>query len=137
VNIRLALANLLVASREEFAPAELMRYPKTADLSVLKHRALDVSYDDFVNRILVKDGEDAEALGKQECLTTLEDALKAADNVFVMHNRNDFLMTSENMAWLEATFGDRAVIFPRGGHLGNLYVPDVQEVLVKLATGEK
>ena len=137
VNIRLALANLLVASREEFAPAELMRYPKTADLSVLKHRALDVSYDDFVNRILVKDGEDAEALGKQECLTNLEDAFKAADNIFVMHNRNDFLMTSESMAWLEATFGGRAVIFPRGGHLGNLYIPDVQEVLVKLATGEK
>ena len=61
-----------------------MRYPKTADLSVLKHRALDVSYDDFVNRILVKDGEDAEALGKQECLTNLEDAFKAADNIFVM-----------------------------------------------------
>ena len=85
----------------------------------------------------MKDGEDAEALGKQECLTTLEDAFKAADNIFVMHNRNDFLMTSESMEWLEATFGERAVIFPRGGHLGNLYIPDVQEVLVKLATGEK
>ena len=96
LNIRLALANLLVASREEFAPAELMRYPKTADLSVLKHRALDVSYDDFVNKILVREGEDAAALGEQERLTHLEDALKAADNVFVMHNRNDFLMTAEN-----------------------------------------
>ena len=137
LNIRLALANLLVASREEFAPAELMRYPKTADLSVLKHRALDVSYDDFVNKILVREGEDAAALGEQERLTHLEDALKAADNVFVMHNRNDFLMTAENMAWIEATFGDRAVIFPRGGHLGNLFTAEAQEVLIKLATGEK
>ena len=137
LNIRLALVNLLVASREEFAPPELMRYAKTADLSVLKHRALDVSYDDFVNKILVKEGEDAAALGELERLTHLEDALKTADNVFVMHNRNDFLMTAENMAWIEATFGDRAVIFPRGGHLGNLFIPDVQDVLIKLATGEK
>ncbi|MBO7533589.1 MAG: VacJ family lipoprotein [Victivallales bacterium] len=137
LNIRLALANLLVASREKFAPAELMRYPKTADLSVLKHRALDVSYDDFVNKILVREGEDAAALGEQERLTHLEDALKAADNVFVMHNRNDFLMTAENMAWIEATFGERAVIFPRGGHLGNLFTAEAQEVLIKLATGEK
>ena len=137
LNIRLALVNLLVASREEFAPPELRRYSKTADLSVLKHRALDVSYDDFVNKILVKEGEDAAALGELERLTHLEDALKAADNVFVMHNRNDFLMTAENMAWVEATFGDRAVIFPKGGHLGNLFIPDVQEVLIKLATGEK
>ena len=137
LNIRLALVNLLVASREEFAPPELRRYSKTADLSVLKHRALDVSYDDFVNKILVKEGEDAAALGELERLTHLEDALKAADNVFVMHNRNDFLMTAENMAWIEATFGDRAVIFPRGGHLGNLFTAEAQEVLIKLATGEK
>lgn len=41
-----------------------------------------------------------------------------------MHNADDFLLTTGDVAWMEQVFGDRALIFPRGGHLGNLYYPD-------------
>ena len=135
-NIRLTLANLLVACRAEFAPPELMNFAKTADLDVLKHRALEVSYMDYIHEILVKDGEDAEKLQAAERLTTLEDALKSADNVYILHNRNDFLMKEEDFAWIESMFGERAIICPRGGHLGNLHIPDVRENLIKTVIGE-
>ena len=133
MNIRLSLADLLVACKREFAPEELSKYP----LDYLKCHGLDVSFGDYVNNVLLKDGEDAAAMAAQERLTQLEGPLKAAGNVFVMHNRNDFLMKSEDMAWLEATFGDRANVFPRGGHLGNLFIPDVQAELIKLVEGEQ
>ena len=137
MNIRLTLANLLVACREKFAPPEMLRNPKTADLAALKHRALDVSYRDYIEKMLLKDGEDIMAMAATERLTTLEDALKAADNVFIMHNRNDFLMKPEDFAWIEKTFGSRAILFPKGGHLGSLYLPEIRKVLVNTVISEK
>lgn len=137
MNIRLTLASLLVACREKFAPPEMLLNPKTADLTTLKHRAFDVSYREYIEKMLLKDGEDIMDMAATERLTTLEDALKAADNVFIMHNRNDFLMKQEDFAWIENTFGKRAILFPKGGHLGSLHLPEIRNVLVKTVIGEK
>jgi hypothetical protein len=37
-----------------------------------------------------------------------------------MTNENDFILTGEELDYLRQLFGDRARIYPRGGHLGNL-----------------
>ncbi len=44
--------------------------------------------------------------------------------IFVMHNADDFLLREGDIEWLESTFGDRALIYPRGGHMGNIWYPD-------------
>jgi hypothetical protein len=38
----------------------------------------------------------------------------------VMTNENDFILTREELDYLRQLFGERAKIYPRGGHLGNL-----------------
>lgn len=38
---------------------------------------------------------------------------------YLFHNANDFLLEEGDIAFLEASFLDRAVIFPLGGHCGN------------------
>jgi hypothetical protein len=45
---------------------------------------------------------------------------------------DDFLLTPADVTWFRATFGDKLTEYPTGGHLGNLYLPAVQEALVKL-----
>jgi ABC-type transporter lipoprotein component MlaA len=46
----------------------------------------------------------------------------------VFANRNDFLTSDEDVAWLSALVGpERVRFFPTGGHLGNLHRPEVQE----------
>ena len=48
--------------------------------------------------------------------TTLEN-----NNIYLMHNLDDFLISDEGFAYLEQVFGDRAKFYPYGGHLGNLW----------------
>lgn len=52
----------------------------------------------------------------------------------VFANRNDFLTSDEDIAWLTELVGaERVRFFPRGGHLGNLHRPEVQaEVMSSL-----
>ena len=49
----------------------------------------------------------------------------------IFTNRNDFLYNTEDVRWLEQTFGDRLRLFEDGGHLGNLYRPDVKEAIAR------
>jgi hypothetical protein len=37
-----------------------------------------------------------------------------------MTNENDFILSSAELDYLRQLFGERARIYPRGGHLGNL-----------------
>jgi hypothetical protein len=66
---------------------------------------------------------DLETLNTRNSLKAIQTTLKNK-NIFLMHNMDDFLLSDEDLAFLEETFGDRAIIYPRGGHLGNLWYPD-------------
>jgi len=41
-----------------------------------------------------------------------------------MTNENDFILNKEDLEYLRQLFGERAMIYPRGGHLGNLEYKD-------------
>ncbi len=56
-------------------------------------------------------------------------ALAADPRVSVLTNADDFLLVPEDVLWLRTTLGERATVFPVGGHLGNLWVPEVQEAI--------
>ncbi len=68
-------------------------------------------------------------------LRSVADGLR--DNPKIRHfaNRNDFLTTPEDVAWITATLGAEHVrLFPTGGHLGNLHRPEVQaEIMASIA----
>ena len=46
--------------------------------------------------------------------------LREAPHVAVVHNADDIILADGEIGWLTSVFGDRAKIWPRGGHLGNL-----------------
>lgn len=77
---------------------------------------------------------DMDDLVAQSDLRSVEAGLR--DNPKIRHfaNRNDFLTTPEDVAWLTATLGAELRLFPTGGHLGNLYKPEVQaEIMASIA----
>jgi pimeloyl-ACP methyl ester carboxylesterase len=49
--------------------------------------------------------------------------------VRVVANADDFLLAPEHLRWLEDTLGERLTVFPAGGHLGNLWRPEVQAAI--------
>jgi len=53
-------------------------------------------------------------------LRSIEGYLKSSDKFGVMVNENDFILTGAELKYLQQLFGDRAKVYPRGGHLGNL-----------------
>jgi pimeloyl-ACP methyl ester carboxylesterase len=73
---------------------------------------------------------DVESLLEASGLRGLAAALSSDARVRVFTNQDDFLLSAEDVAWLRETLGERASVFPQGGHLGNLWVPEVQEAIL-------
>ena len=55
-----------------------------------------------------------------QSLRSIEGYLKSSDKFGVVSNENDFILTRADLEYLRKLFGERAMIYPRGGHLGNL-----------------
>ena len=94
--------------------------------------ALHWTFADYLDRVLLPHwrkrhpGADREALIREIGLTALSDYLGRAEKIGVVHNADDIILAEGDLAHLRATFGDRARIWPSGGHLGNmLHGPNV------------
>ncbi len=57
-------------------------------------------------------------------LKSIEGYLKSSSKFGVMLNVNDFILSKGEIDYLRQLFGERAKIYPRGGHLGNLEYKD-------------
>jgi hypothetical protein len=66
---------------------------------------------------------DLDELNARSGLRATRTLLENNKNFYLMHNLDDFLLSEKDITFLENTFGDRAVIYPHGGHLGNLWYP--------------
>jgi len=53
-------------------------------------------------------------------LKSIEGYLKSSAKFGMMTNENDFILTRAEIDYLKELFGERAKIYPRGGHLGNM-----------------
>jgi hypothetical protein len=61
-----------------------------------------------------------EALIETESLRSIEEYLKSSKKFGVMTNENDFILTPADLNYLRTLFGERAKVYPSGGHMGNL-----------------
>lgn len=65
-------------------------------------------------------GEVIDLLGLQ----SIEGYLKSTLKIGAITNENDFILSPEEIDYLRKLFGERAIIYPRGGHMGNLEYRD-------------
>lgn len=56
----------------------------------------------------------------QMSLSSIEDYLRSADKIEVMHNQDDLILEPGEIDFFPRVFGDRAKIYPKGGHCGNM-----------------
>ena len=96
------------------------------------------TYMDYLERILKPwyerhQGNTAslEELSAQCRLDSLAGILRDNPDVRLFQNRNDFLITEEDLPWYQETLGSRFLLFPRGSHLGNMFLPEYQEALLQ------
>jgi len=67
---------------------------------------------------------DRHRMVEESSLTHIEDFLRNADNIYVMHNHNDLILEAGEIDFFPRVFGERAKIYPTGGHLGNMEYKD-------------
>ena len=85
-----------------------------------------LSFFDYFNEYIYphfqkrRPGLTKEAFIESQSLRSIEGYLKSSTKFAVMANENDFILTKAELDYLRLIFGERAKVYPRGGHLGNL-----------------
>lgn len=68
-------------------------------------------------------------------LYSQEAGLRDDRRIYVFTNKDDFILQTSDLPWLEGLFAGRITVFPGGGHLGNMYMPQVQAAFMDALTG--
>jgi len=93
-----------------------------------------LSWEDYYGKIvapaLAKRNIDANAMSQASNLRTREAGLTAAKDLKLVLTGNDFLLTSEDLAWFRERFsGERTIFTETGGHMGQLWKKEVHDAM--------
>jgi pimeloyl-ACP methyl ester carboxylesterase len=64
-----------------------------------------------------------ESFVERSSLVHILDRLRNNPKVYIMHNADNFLINRKSIEELKDALGDRVVLYPYGGHLGNIWYP--------------
>lgn len=104
-------------------------------------RAIIFTYEDYINKMLIPNLKNKysdmsiEKLQKDCSLKSMEDFLKNAKNVYMTTNDDEIILTKDELQFLKNTFGNRGIIFPYGGHCGNLFHKDNVQLYLDILAG--
>ena len=139
LTFRLALRDIIFSSQQRHNLGVLQHPVRDLRRGPVYQEILQFSFRDYFEKFALPyyavrgpAGLTAAALEKAGDLRTYEAALRANPNIRIIVNQNDFLLTTEDLAWLRATFApEQLTVFAQGGHLGNLSQPAVQESILE------
>jgi len=70
-------------------------------------------------------------------LHVIESYLRNSGKIGLIHNEDDIILMPGQIDYLQGLFGDRARIFPTGGHMGNMLHPDVVSFMIEFLAGKE
>ena len=82
----------------------------------------DMSRDEFISAV---------------SLNSIADYLRTSTKITVMHNQDDVILEPGEIEFFNEVFGERATIYPYGGHCGNMNYRDNVALMVATFTGEE
>jgi hypothetical protein len=74
---------------------------------------------------------ESESFWKRGSLVPILGRLRGYSPVQFMHNADDFIARRESIEELKAELGDQVMLYPYGGHLGNLWYPENREYVLR------
>jgi hypothetical protein len=99
---------------------------KFESLTHSMQRVSDITFVNYFERAMLpraqlKDADITKAdLIRRYSLHAIEDYLRASDKIYLVTNSDDIILADGEVAYLQDVFAERAKIFPRGGHCGNI-----------------
>jgi len=109
------------------ANLQLDRY---SDLSMFNTVSTRLGFTDYYHDYFYPYFRDTDNAGtrdsfvQSESLIHIEDYLRSTPKITVMHNENDVILEPGEINFFREVFGDRAKIYPYGGHCGNMSYRD-------------
>jgi len=74
---------------------------------------------------------DLETVSRRSSLMAIVDRLRTNPRVEIMHNADDILTDPASIAELKQIMGAQMIVYPLGGHLGNLWYRDNKEDILR------
>ena len=116
---------------------------KFESLTHSMHRADEISFTDYFERHLVPWTQKVEPNTSREdlinrlSLRNIEHYLSKAAKISVVTNADDVILAENEVDYLREVFGERAKIFERGGHCGNMDRKSFVDYMNSQFTGAK
>lgn len=94
------------------------------------------NFEDYVNKIgypyyhKIKTNFSMKNLEEEANLSIIEDYLKNSSKIAAVTNADELILTTEDFNFLKNTFGDRLIIYPNGGHCGNMYYKENVDIML-------
>ncbi len=108
----------------------------TDSLTEYAEVALRTSFDDYINDLFLpffqrrEPGVTRDDLIYRTSLKSIEGYLARTKKIGLMHNEDDITLADGEIDYLKKVFGDRAKIYIKGGHVGNLnYRDNVADII--------
>ena len=95
------------------------------------------TFEDYVNKIgfpyYKKYNKDfsIEDLKREASLRVIEDYLRTSPKIGAVTNADELILNEKDINYLKDVFKDRLVIYPKGGHCGNMFYKENVDVMVK------
>ena len=95
------------------------------------------TFEDYVNKIgfpyYKKYNKDftIEDLKREASLRVIEDYLRTSPKIAAVTNTDELILNEKDINYLKDVFKDRLVIYPKGGHCGNMFYKENVDVMVK------
>jgi len=138
LTFRYTLMNVIMDSQRRHNLGVLKVNPDTFVRQDSIREIRQIDYAEYTDRLvfpyLIKTGRvrSREEVIKNTDLTQMTEWLRNNPKIRVQICDDDFLLSPSDLPWFRSTFGRNLTEYRVGGHLGNLYLPAVQDALVNL-----
>ena len=95
------------------------------------------TFEDYVNKIgfpyYKKYNKDftIEDLKREASLRVIEDYLRTSPKIAAVTNADELILNEKDIDYLKDIFKDRLIIYPKGGHCGNMFYKENVDVMLK------
>ena len=95
------------------------------------------TFEDYVNKVgfpyYKKYNKDfsIEDLKREASLRVIEDYLRTSPKIAAVTNADELILNEKDINYLKDVFKDRLIIYPKGGHCGNMFYKENVDVMVK------
>ncbi|NOQ80066.1 MAG: alpha/beta hydrolase [Gammaproteobacteria bacterium] len=112
----------------------------TTSLTKYSKAARRLGFSDYVEEVYLPyfsktTGSSREDIIAQSSLLSIKDYLQQSDKIGLMHNENDPILMKGEIDTIKSLFPGRAMVYPYGGHCGNMEYKDNVAYMVNFFAG--